>query len=121
MAGRMTRAGRWPLHGRRVGWFPGNPRKAHILIARQGPGGITALLLLVDLGCLGVKDCVVSEELAPGEYDDLAEVIEERMPFPASDPARALKLVQTAAHYASDLGFRPHADFAAVQIGRAHV
>lgn len=112
-SGRMARAGRWPLHGCRVGWRRGDRRKPHVLIARDGPTGITAAVLLVDLGCLGVKDCILSEDLTPGEYDDLVESLAEGVELEASSPARARKLVETAARHSAGLGFPMRADCAA--------
>jgi hypothetical protein len=96
-----------------VAWPHDDRRKPQVLIARAGPTGITAAVLLVDLGCLGIRDCVVSEELSPGEYDELVERLGEHMALEVSDPARALKLVQTGMRYAAVLGFRPRPDAAA--------
>src|SRR5262245_51070329 len=71
LAGRMGRAGRWELHDGRVGIDRKEPRKPHVVLARSGPTGITALVALVDLGCLGVKDFHVAEDMSPGAYDEL--------------------------------------------------
>ncbi len=115
LAGRLERDGRGPLHACRLDQQRRGGHLAHVLIAREGRGGITMALLEVDLGCLGVKKCLVREGLTPGEYDDVFESLQENLELERCSPARALKLIATAVQYASKLGFRPHADFAAVR------
>ncbi len=116
LASRLQRAGRSALHDCRVGWTRANRRlKAHVLIARDGPSGITLAVFLVDLGCLGVKECVVREGLSTAEYDHAVRTMEEDIRLEPCEPAYARKLVETAAGYASNLGFRPGGDFAAAR------
>jgi hypothetical protein len=113
LAGRLALAGRGALVDCRVGTIPSEPRKPYVLIAREAPAGITAALFLVDLGCLGLKECIVSEELSARDYEGLVESTTELVELEPSSAARARKLLQTAQRYASDLGFRTPPDCAA--------
>ncbi len=72
-------------------------------------GDIVAGVLLVDLGCLGVKDGFLSF-LDPGEYDQLVGKVQESQPMVICRPDLAAKIVLAGLEYANNLGFTPHPD-----------
>jgi hypothetical protein len=113
---RMERAGRWPLLECRVTDGLDESRHAHVLIAREGPASIAVVVFEVDLGCLGVKGCFRGDDFTLEQYDDLVDELSRDVGLEPCEPAFAVKLVQAAVRYASDLGFRPHPDYEA---GRA--
>ena len=106
-AGQMRRAGRRPLLECRISRSWKEASFAQVLIARQGDFGITASLFLVDLGCLGVKDCVSIVDHGEDEYRAFVEHVYEGDTLDECDPALAVKVVETGVAYASQLGFRP--------------
>lgn len=112
---RIRRAGRGPVLECRISqsWKEGG--FAQVLIARQGAAGITAGLFLVDLGCLGVKDCVSIVDYGDPEYRAFLERVSEHEPLVECDPALAVKVVQSGVAYASQLGFRPARGYSKVQ------
>jgi len=112
---RMQRAGRWPLLECQINADFRESGLAQVLFARQGPAGIAIGLFLVDLGCLGVKNCILDDELVQRAYDRLVENLTEREAFEPCDPAFAVKVVQTGVRYAAELGFRPHPDYGAAR------
>lgn len=110
-AGRMRRAGRWPLLECRISRSWKEASFAQVLIARQGDSGITAGLFLVDLGCLGVKDCVSIVDHNETEYRAFVEHVSEGDTLEECNPALAVKVVEAGVAYASQLGFRPARDY----------
>jgi len=113
LGGRLAWAARGPLYDCRLARAADDPRKPQVLLAREGPGGITAVLYLVDLGCLGLKGSAVQEELTPGEYDELVEFLGRELDVAACEPERARKLVESAVRHADGLGFPARAEPAA--------
>ena len=106
-AGRMRRACRWPLLECRISRSWNEAGFAQVLIARQRDSDITASLFFVDLGCLGVKDCVSIVDHGEDEYRAFVEHVYEGDTLDECDPALAVKVVETGVAYASQLGFRP--------------
>lgn len=86
-----------------------------MLFAREGPGGITAGAFLVDLGCLGIKDCFALVEEDAAAYRGFVEEIAEHDRFVACDPALGVKIVRAAEEFASRLGFHPARGYAKVR------
>jgi hypothetical protein len=108
---RMRRAGASPLRECRVaeGWEEN--RLATVVISRDGPEGIAAAVFLVDLGCLGVKNCFAIPDLTWDDYRSLLGRVEENFPLAPCEPTLARKLVETGVRYAAELGFRPQKDY----------
>ena len=109
---RMRRAGRWPLLECRICSGFREKGQAQVVIAREGPGEIAVGVFLVDLGCMGVKDCFALDDLSPEAYEELTDGLAEMEPFETCDAALAVKVVQTGVEYAAGLGFRPCSDYA---------
>ena len=77
-------------------------------------GDIAAVVFLLDVFCLGVKNTMV--KVVPlDEYRTLLEHISQHETLTGITPECARKLVEAAEAYAGDLGFRPHPDY---QVGR---
>ena len=112
LAAQMHRAARWPLLECRVseGWQD-ERNLAHVLVARSAGASIALAFFLVDLQCLGVKDCIVRSELDRGEYADLVSRFDDLSPLAPCSPGLAVAIVRAGVDYATGLGFRPHADF----------
>ena len=85
---------------------------AHLLVARlRDDGSADYAVFLVDLLCLGVKDCFVETDVAES---DLRDYVDQRLPDEFRErfhPACARKLIEGAIDYAQSLGFAPHRDF----------
>lgn len=111
----MQRAGRWPLLECQINAGFRESKQAQVLIAREGPSGIAIGFFLVDLGCLGVKNCIHLDELDRREYAALVERFTEHEPLEPCDAAFAVRVVQAGVRYAVELGFRPHPDYAAAR------
>ncbi len=85
-----------------------------ILISRQSPSGLIAFSsFVVDVFCLGVKDCFfqVYDEL---EYEHIKSHIThslEDQTLQNFNPSCALKLINGAVEYAQKLDFSPHPDY----------
>lgn len=87
---------------------------ANLLIGRQAATGEVGVgMFLVDLYCLGVKDCM-GKVTTFGEYRDFRENFASRG-VRRIDPPSACRLINDAVEYASSLGFAPHPDFRRVQ------
>lgn len=110
--GRMGIAGRAPLRECRISedWREGG--LVQVLIARDAPRGIAVGVFLVDLECLGVKNAAWHDDLSGEEYDALVEHISQADELEPCSPELAVRVVQTGARYAADLGFKPHPDHA---------
>jgi len=116
---RMRRAGTWPLLECRINSGFREEGLAQVVIAREGPETIAAGAFLVDLHCLGVKDCLAADDLSREEYDRLRDGLTTgeaggRLLEPC-DGALAVKVVQTGAAYATGLGLRSHPDYDAAR------
>jgi hypothetical protein len=90
---------------------------AQALIVRQERASrVTVCGFLVDVYCLGVKNCLGPLTMSAGSVDDYRRTFFEA--FGASAVAAPLELVQQVVHgavaYARGLGFEPADEFAAV-------
>ncbi|MCI5123853.1 MAG: hypothetical protein D3925_05095 [Candidatus Electrothrix sp. AR5] len=82
-----------------------------VMITRKTSNGdILASVFLVDVYCLGVKDCFVrmfNEET----YPSFLEEVNMQGKIKKIHPTCARKLIEEAGKYAADLGFSPHKDY----------
>jgi len=83
-----------------------------VLISRQLTNGqVAAVVFLVDMYCLGVKD-VIMEILPRARYEEkVYRKLADRFRLISLEPAGARKLVEGAVQYALDLGLPPYADY----------
>lgn len=83
-----------------------------VILARKLPGGDIAVgLFLVDVYCLGVKDAFFALR-TKAEYNQMIDGRYDRDNLETLHPTCARKLVEGSVAYASDLGLKPHKDFA---------
>lgn len=87
---------------------------ANILISKKMPGGNFIIgTFLIDTFCLGLKDCYFQFNLLESEYKEFYDhyleghdtIIEIDVPFTHN-------LIYGAIDYSTELGFKPHKDFA---------
>lgn len=88
---------------------------ASVLVAREQGSNVSACGYLVDLWCLGVKDCLGPETMNQRRLPEFVSLVSQSQ---SGRPLRApLELAQQvvlgAVEYARGLGFSPHADYAA--------
>lgn len=85
-----------------------------VVVAREHGSSVSACSYLVDVWCLGVKDCIGPKTMDRRKLPDFARKIfnaASQPPVPAPlDLAR--QVVFGAVDYARGLGFEPHPDFA---------
>jgi hypothetical protein len=110
-AGRMRRAALWPLREARINRDFRETGMAQVLVAREAFGRIAFALFLVDLRCLGVKDCFARDGQDAEGYDEMLTALTGEREMEPCDPAFAAKVVLEGAAYAAGLGFRPEAGF----------
>lgn len=108
---RMRRAAASPLHDCLISEDWRESRLATLVISRDGPEGIAAGFFLVDLGCLGVKNCFAVPDYACEDYQAQLDRIGEDRQLVSCDPALARKIVEVAVDYAAGIGFRPNRDY----------
>jgi len=111
--GRLRRAAKAPLLDCLIseGWRESG--LATILLSRDAPDGIAAAVFLVDVDCLGVKNCFAVPDLSLEQYQALEErIASDDQALLDCEPALARKIVETAVAFASGLGFRPNSDYA---------
>ncbi len=83
-----------------------------ILVARESPeGGIAAAGILVDLGCLGVKNALSNLFPATREYEQFRRSYTSLQPMMKTDLDLAAKVIREGIAYADSLGFKPHRDY----------
>jgi hypothetical protein len=84
-----------------------------LIVARRSQfDEIGAAVILVDLGCLGVKDAWARRfEDVESYRHELRDTLPSTAPFVPIDHDLAAKIVRTAIDYAGSLGFRPHRDY----------
>lgn len=83
----------------------------NIIISRKMPNGfIGAGIFLLDVYCLGVKDCFFTV-LPPEEYQNHLDRLSLLGSLEPIHPSCAVKLIQESAAYALNLGFKPHPDY----------
>lgn len=104
----------WPVHECFVpqNWDAPGELIQLVVTRRSDTGEYASAIVLVDLGCLGVKNAYALRFTDENEYHawlntlPMADVL-ERISLDL-----AAKIVRTALDYAESLGFRPHRDYA---------
>jgi len=82
-----------------------------VIISREMANGEIGFgVFLIDVFCLGVKDAFFSVR-PQGEYENAIEEIRAREGLKPVEPACAVKLIESAAAYARDLGLNPQRDY----------
>jgi len=82
-----------------------------ILVARSSGSAIAAAGILVDLGCLGVKDALHHLFVSSREYQQLRGTFAALQPMDPADLDLAAKIIDEGIAYAARLGFSPHPDY----------
>jgi|GEM_PF-412385 len=89
---------------------------AHIFIARQQPSGNMILgLLLVDMLCMGIKDCDYHFNVPEDEYLEMRKDIVQALEMKHCEYNLAHNITYGAIEFAEDFGFKPHKDWAVAQ------
>ncbi len=93
------------------GWQQGG--MAHVLIVRRQPDGrMTFADFLVDLLCLGVKDCIIDAGVSVSDLQSrFLDKIQRVGRLVDCSVELAHAIVYGAVDYARSLGFSPHKDF----------
>lgn len=110
----MTRAAAWPMRECLLPPAWDDPTSlTEVVVARSAAYRTAAAIFLVDLQCLGVKNCAVWPDLSDDDYRDLVERVASRRDggLRPCDPDLAAAIVTRGVEYASDLGFAPHPDY----------
>lgn len=110
-AGGLALAAGWPVHEVLLsrGWEE-HGAAITLLLARRSPtsGKVASALLLIDLGCLGVKSAQVHLFKEVGEYNRGLRAHAMRLqPMMPISLKLAAKIVFTGLEYAARLGFKP--------------
>ena len=82
-----------------------------VLLIRRGPQGLYgAAFFLLDMFCLGVKDCgyYVSDR---EQVESLKESMDDRMGLVSLEPSTARGIVEAAVNYAASFGLPAHGDY----------
>jgi hypothetical protein len=115
MARQLTLAANAPIH---ECWVPADLFETGIgslAFSRSLADGRIALgMFLLDVFCLGVKNAFFAI-VEPDEYVRRLSAMPGAEGFERMHPACFRKLVEGAVAYARDLGFKPHADYAAAR------
>jgi hypothetical protein len=87
----------------------------NVVISRKMPNGdIAAAFFLVDIYCLGVKNCFFTI-IPPGVYAQRIANSVQKEGAEFAMPACAVKLIIGAVSYAEGLGLHPHMDYFSVK------
>jgi hypothetical protein len=87
----------------------------NVVISRRMPNGdIAAGFFLVDIYCLGVKNCFFAV-IPPGSYAQRIDDLVQKEGAEHAEPACTVKLIEDAVAYAEGVGFHPHRDYLATQ------
>jgi hypothetical protein len=80
----------------------------NVVISRRMPNGDIAVgFFLVDIYCLGVKNCFFTL-MPPGVYAQRIDQFVQEEGAEHAEPACTVKLIKDAVAYAESLGFHPH-------------
>jgi len=86
-----------------------------VVVSRKMPNGnIGFAIFLVDVFCLGVKNCLFAV-LPQGEYERKMQGLQQDEGLERIQPACAVKLIENAMAYARDLGVSPHSEYAIIK------
>ncbi|MCX7116419.1 MAG: hypothetical protein NTW94_00625 [Legionellales bacterium] len=107
---------RWPLH---ECWIPVELWETgigHVIVSRKSSlGDIAVSMYLVDVHCLGIKDCFIKLVSPSGYKDMLNHVIASTGQLEPVEASYASTLIHKAKDYAMQIGFKPHPDFTKTQ------
>lgn len=87
---------------------------AMVSVARQTDHNrISVCTYMVDMWCLGVKDCLGPRKLDRTDYKQLREAVFRGFPegYQEITLEQAQAIIFSAVDYAAELGFKPHHDF----------
>ena len=106
----------WPIVG---AYAPFHSRDEYTmqyaLIVRQCPNGKVAVgAFLIDILCLGVKDCFL-KVIPSYQLSELLGKIETTVPMDEVSPSYIATLVHEAVEYSRSLGLNPRGDYLAVK------
>lgn len=106
----------WPIY---ECWIPSelwNAGIGQVIVSRQNNQGDIAIgIYLIDVFCLGVKDCFIRLTQQEG-YHDLLEHMEAVCgELELVDASYACTLIHKAVNYAQQFGLKPHEDFSKAQ------
>lgn len=88
-----------------------NRGTVYVLVARvKSPGVIRSVCFLVDVYCLGIKNCSYAKLSEDGLLSYIKR-LSENQEFVDVKPSYAKKFIESAVTFALDLGFMPHPDF----------
>lgn len=114
LAGMMNSANRGPIHACCLGRSPRGSEvngMVSVTLVRGGPQGQLAFAnFLVDLWCLGVKNCD-GGLITPMECRKMLEDFRQKMELEPIEPPVARAIVEAGVQYAASLGLAPHPDF----------
>lgn len=108
---RLQHTEKWPVVQALVSTELWDEGIGYLVLAREDPEGQTVFAsYLVDVFCLGVKDCfwdIGTRE----EFRKLVERMEEVQRLSPISPACLVTIVKGAVDFAQSFGFSPHPDF----------
>lgn len=113
-AQQLAKASRYQWHGclMNKGWQ--EQLLANMLLARALPGGeFAVMVVLVDLGCMGLKGVVVRPKVSAKE---LGEFVREALPEPEPcEPGLCMAILESAVEFGGRWGFWPDGEFFVAQ------
>ena len=85
----------------------------HVIVTRQQPDGQFIFgNFLVDLLCLGVKDCFIKANATQSMYDSHLRIVAKELDrLIECPPDLAHAIIYGGVDYARSLGFEPHSDY----------
>jgi hypothetical protein len=87
----------------------------NVVISRKMPNGeIAAGFFLVDIYCLGVKNCFFAV-IPQGAYAQRIGQLAQKEGAEIAEPAWTVKLIEDAVAYAEGLGFHAHRDYLTIK------
>ena len=109
----LKQAGQWPLLECLIAaeWRD-TTKISQICVARQSPhGDVMAGAVVIDLGCLGVKNAYAAHFHSAHEYRrEMRALLTKNQDLIACDLDLAAKVIDEAVKYAGSLGFKPNRD-----------
>lgn len=107
----------WPIY---ECWIPAGLWDlgiGHVVVSRRNNlGDIAVGMYLVDVFCLGIKDCFV-RLIDSIEYKEILKKTAMNCgKLEPIDPSYANTLIHKAVEYANHLGFKPHSDFSKAKL-----
>lgn len=119
LAGMMTSASSGTVQSCFVGIPPKRTElngMVTVTLVRSGPHKQVALAnFLVDLWCLGIKDCG-GQLFSPAECREALEDFSKELELEPIDPSAARAIVEAGVNYAASLGLNPHPDYRKVAL-----